>query len=28
VKVRWKVADRLGRTAEGDEEFSLEVKEH
>src|SRR6266702_1596204 len=28
VKVRWKVADRLGRTAEGNEEFSLEVKEH
>jgi len=28
VKVRWKVADKLGRTAEGNEEFSLEVKEH
>lgn len=28
VKVRWKVADKLGRAAEGDEEFSLEVKEH
>jgi len=28
VKVRWKVADKLGRTAEGYEEFSLEVKEH
>lgn len=28
VKVRWKVSDKLGRTAEGDGEFSLEVKEH
>ncbi len=28
VKVRWKVADRMGRTAEGDGEFRLEVKEH
>ncbi len=28
VKVRWKVADRLGRTAEGESEFRLEMKEH
>lgn len=28
VKVRWKVVDKLARTAEGDGEFSLEVKEH
>ena len=28
VKVRWKVSDKLGRTAEGDGEFPLEVKEH
>ena len=28
VKVRWKVIDKLTRTAEGDGEFSLEVKEH
>ena len=28
VKVRWKVVDKLGRPAEGDEEVSLEVKEH
>jgi germination protein M len=28
VKVRWKVVDKLGRAAEGDGEYSLEVKEH
>ncbi len=28
VKVRWKVVDKLGRMAEGESEFSLEVKEH
>lgn len=28
VKVRWKVIDKLGRTAEGTGEFALEVKEH
>jgi hypothetical protein len=28
VKVRWKVLDKLARAAEGDGEFSLEVKEH
>lgn len=28
VKVRWKVVDKLGRMAEGDEKLSLEVKEH
>ncbi|KAF0217123.1 MAG: hypothetical protein FD174_3424 [Geobacteraceae bacterium] len=28
VKVRWKVVDKLGRMADGDEEHSLEVKEH
>jgi hypothetical protein len=28
VKVRWKVVDKLGRPAEGDRKFSLEVKEH
>jgi hypothetical protein len=28
VKVRWKVVDKVGRTAEGEQEFSLEVKEH
>lgn len=28
VKVRWKVVDKLGRMAEGDEEIPLEVKEH
>lgn len=28
VKVRWKVVDKLARAAEGDEEYSLEVKEH
>ena len=28
VKVRWKVIDKLGRTAEGDGEFLMEVKEH
>lgn len=28
VKVRWKVVDKLGRMAEGDDEFPLEVKEH
>ncbi|MBI2353890.1 MAG: GerMN domain-containing protein [Deltaproteobacteria bacterium] len=28
VKVRWKVADRLGREAEGDNVWLLEVKEH
>jgi spore germination protein GerM len=28
VKVRWKVVDKLGRVAEGDEEMPLEVKEH
>lgn len=28
IKVRWKVADKLGRQAEGDSVWSLEVKEH
>lgn len=28
VKVRWKVADKLGRAAEGEGEFMFEVKEH
>ncbi len=28
VKVRWKVVDRMGRSAEGEGEFKLEVKEH
>ncbi|MCM2359065.1 MAG: sporulation protein, partial [Geobacteraceae bacterium] len=28
IKVRWKVVDKLGRMAEGDEEHSLDVKEH
>lgn len=28
VKVHWKVMDKLGNTAQGDEELSLEVKEH
>lgn len=28
VKVRWKVMDKMGRTSQGEEEFSLEVKEH
>lgn len=28
VKVRWKVTDKLGRQAEGESEFSLDVKEH
>ena len=28
VKVRWKVVDKLGRTAEGDNEYPLEVTEH
>lgn len=28
VQVRWKVIDKRARTAEGDREFSLEVKEH
>jgi predicted DNA-binding antitoxin AbrB/MazE fold protein len=28
VKVRWKVVDKLGRAAEGEGEFPLEVKEH
>jgi hypothetical protein len=28
VKVRWKVIDKMARTAEGDGELSLEVKEH
>lgn len=28
VKVRWKVVDKLGRMAAGNEEYSLEVKEH
>lgn len=28
VKVRWKVADKLGRPAEGDGEFPLVIKEH
>ena len=28
VKARWKVTDKLGRTANGDEELALEVKEH
>lgn len=28
VKVRWKVTDKLGRSADGTGEFSLEVQEH
>lgn len=28
VKVRWKVTDKLARAAEGDGEYSLEIKEH
>lgn len=28
VKVRWKIIDKLGRSAEGDGELSLDVKEH
>jgi sporulation and spore germination protein len=28
VKVRWKVVDKVGRAAEGEKEYSLEVKEH
>ncbi len=28
VKVRWRVADKLGRQAEGESELSLEIKEH
>jgi germination protein M len=28
VTVRWKVADKLGRTVAGESEFPLEVKEH
>ncbi|MBI1919509.1 MAG: GerMN domain-containing protein [Geobacter sp.] len=28
VKVRWKAMDKVGRTSQGEEEFSLEVKEH
>lgn len=28
VGVRWKVVDKLGRTAEGNGEFRLEIKEH
>lgn len=28
VRVRWQVKDKVGRSAEGDREFSLEVKEH
>lgn len=28
LKARWKVVDKLGRMADGDKEFSLEVKEH
>ena len=28
IKVRWKVADKLGRPAEGDSVWLLEVKEH
>ncbi|GLI36534.1 GerMN domain-containing protein [Geobacter hydrogenophilus] len=28
VKVRWKVTDKVGRSAEGTGEFSLEVREH
>ena len=28
VKVRWKLMDKMGRTAHGEEEFALEVKEH
>jgi len=28
VRVRWQVKDKVGRSAEGDQEFSLEVKEH
>lgn len=28
VKVRWKVADKVGRSGSGDEERQLEVKEH
>ena len=28
IKVRWKVVDKLGRQAEGDNVWFLEVKEH
>ena len=28
VKVRWKIVDKVGRSAEGTGEFALEVKEH
>jgi hypothetical protein len=28
VRVRWRVADKVGRSAEGEQEFPLEVKEH
>ena len=28
IKVRWKVADKLGRQAEGDSVWLLEVKQH
>lgn len=28
IKVRWKVVDKLGRQAEGDSVWFLEVKEH
>jgi hypothetical protein len=28
IKVRWKVVDKLGRQAEGDSTWLLEVKQH
>jgi len=28
IKVRWQVVDKLGRQAEGDSVWPLEVKEH
>jgi germination protein M len=28
IKVRWKVIDKLGRQAEGDSVWILELKEH
>jgi len=28
IKVRWKVIDKLGRQAEGDSDWLLEVKQH
>ena len=28
VKIRWKVIDKLARTAEGNGEFPLDMKEH